>query len=115
MISIKNKKERIIMQNALLSTPFIGILWLILLFTLSFFFVHLYKLVRLGQKYQKEKRATNETSPTPKVNVSAPTPTIEKKEEKLPPPSQGEPIYYIVERKRTKKPKFSEPKRIQFK
>ena len=103
------------MHNNLLSTPFLGFLWLVFLFTLSFFFVHLYKLARLGQKYQKQQRALNE-NPPPKQSVTThPTTLTAEKKEQLPPPTQEEPIYYIVEKKQTKKPKFNQPKRIQFK
>ncbi len=103
------------MKNALLVSSFLGILWLVLLFAFSFFCVHLYKLAKLGQKYRKEKQAENKkTQNTPTSPTPAPAP-IKKDEKKLPEQKQGEPIYYIVERKRKKKPQFSEPKRIQFK
>lgn len=102
------------MKNALLVSSFLGILWLALLFVLSFFCVHLYKLAKLGQKYRKEKQAENKKMQNPTSTSPAPAP-IKKDEEKLSPKKQEEPIYYIVERKRKKKPQFSEPKRIQFK
>jgi hypothetical protein len=101
------------MKYALLTpTSLLGIFWLVLLFLCCFFLVHGAKLIRLGRKYQKQKheeRNANHAKPTPEPKLSA-------NEKKTPTPSnQGEPIYYIVERKHRKKPAYSEPKRIRFK
>lgn len=94
-------------MNALLTvSPFWGIFWLILLFILCFFGVHIARLARLGQRYRKsltkqekhEKKESGETPPQPKTL-----------------PNEREPIYYIVERKKRAKTNYSEPKEIRFK
>ncbi len=88
------------MENLLLSATF-GIFWLILLFALCFFAVHVLKLARLGQAYRKERD----------------TPKSEPDEKKALPPqkNEAEPVYYIVERKRRVKSNLGEPKQIKFK
>ena len=90
------------MQYALLSVAFHGILWLILLFLLSFALVHVIKLALIGWNAQKKKN-----EPPPKKQPPAPKPE---------PTSPPEPIYYIVE-KRQRRPKtnYGEPKQINFK
>ncbi len=77
-----------------------------MLFSLCFFAVHAFKLLRVGwAQYKKE------SSPPPAEKEE------EKKEEKA--PAKQEPIYYIVERKRRPKsaPRttYGEPKQITFK
>lgn len=69
---------------------FIGILYLFLTFLFCFILVHGVKLTILGIRYVKKPR----------------------EEEKKPVP-KPEPVYYIVEKKRTKKT-YSEPKEIEF-
>jgi hypothetical protein len=91
-------------MNSLLSVSALGFLWLSLLFLLCFSLVHLVRLAKFGRVYQKQQQ-TKKTEPPPKPP-----------ETKTPPkPQSGEPIYYIVERKRRAKTSFSEPKPIQFK
>jgi hypothetical protein len=85
----------------LLSVHAFGFLWLVVLFAVCFLAVHTFRLARLGRKYQKQRNHT------PPPNTA--------QEKKTPPQSEGEPIYYIVERKRRAKSSYSEPKRIHFK
>lgn len=94
-------------MNALLSTNLLGMAWLTLLFLLCFVLVHTVRLVRFGQKYCKTQNAKTAPAPTPVKENSA--------QEKTPPAPSGEPIYYIVERKKRPKSTYTEPKRIDFK
>jgi hypothetical protein len=71
----------------------IGFLYLMLLFIICFSVVHVLRLAILGFKSVKAKPKTNKVIP-------------EKKVEKEP-----EPVYYIVEKKRSKNT-YSKPKRI---
>lgn len=73
---------------------FIGILYLFLTFLLCFILVHLIKLAYLGILSVKKP-------PEPQKTEEKPTP-------------KAEPIYYIVEKKRSRK-SYSDPKEIQFK
>lgn len=73
---------------------FLGILYLFLTFFLCFILVHLIKLAYLGILSVKKPPA-----PPPKEEKPTPKP---------------EPVYYIVEKKRTKK-SYSKPKEIKFK
>lgn len=70
---------------------FIGILYLFLTFLFCFILVHVVKLALLGA-HSLKKPQKSEEKPAQKV----------------------EPVYYIVERKRTKK-SYSNPKEIEFK
>lgn len=70
---------------------FIGILYLFLTFAVCFILVHIIKLAYVGLISMKKK----------------PEPPKEK-------PVKTEPVYYIVEKKRTKKT-YSNPKEIEFK
>lgn len=72
---------------------FIGILYLFLTFLFCFILVVTIKLIYLGIISLK-KPAAQEEKPTP---------------------PKAEPVYYIVERKRSKKTTYSEPKKIEFK
>lgn len=72
---------------------FMGILYLFLTFLFCFILVHLIKLAYLGFTSTKK-------------------PVQEVKE--APPPKKSEPVYYIVEKKRSKKT-YSNPKEIEFK
>ena len=85
------------MDNAIL-----GIFGLLVLFILSFFAVHIIKLARIGYRAQNPP-----PPPVPKRE--------EVKKETLPKQSLGEPVYYIVERKRRTKSSYSAPKEIRFK
>ena len=77
---------------------FIGILYLFLTFLVCFILVHLIKLAYIGLKSTRKK-----PEPPPKAEKPAPKPA---------PP---EPVYYIVEKKRSRKSTYSEPKEIKFK
>ena len=77
-----------------------GVFCLLFLFIFSFISVHILKCAKIG--FFAHRKAN---TPPPK----------KEEKEKAPAPPQ-EPIYYIVERKRTKtKPKYGEPKEIRFK
>ena len=74
-----------------------GILFVILLFLFCFALTHFAKLALLGW-------TNNRPAPTPKEKEKAP---------EVKPP---EPVYYIVERKKTRaKSQYSTPKEIRFK
>ena len=90
--------------TALLASPILGAVWLIFLFLLCFFAVHFIRLAKLGQRWREEQTQKKEQKPAP-----------EKEEKQTPPNNTGEPIYYIVERKRRTKSSFGEPKQIRFK
>lgn len=77
---------------------FIGILYLFLTFIICFILVHVIKLAYIGLLITRKK-------PQP----------AQPKEEKPQPPPKPEPVYYIVEKKRSKKTSYSEPKEIKFK
>ena len=94
----------------LLSSPFLGVLWLVLLFLLCFFFVHFIRLAQFGQNWRKLNDRKNEEKAQNEEKNSS-----QENEKKTPPEPSGEPIYYIVERKRRTKSSFSEPKQIRFK
>ena len=70
---------------------FIGILYLFLTFLFCFILVHMVKLAFIGMRSLKKPQKAEE-KPAPKP----------------------EPVYYIVEKKRTKK-SYSNPKEIEFK
>ena len=74
----------------------------VFLFLFCFLLVHLFVLLKLGWKTQEQTK----TPPEPEKENKPPAP---KKEHK-------EPIYYIVERKRTRpKQNYGEPKEFRFK
>lgn len=77
---------------------FIGILYLFLTFVVCFILVHLIKLAYIGLLSTRKK--------------PQPPPQTEEKPKTLPKP---EPVYYIVEKKRSKKTTYSDPKEIKFK
>ncbi len=78
-----------------------GIFSLLFLFVLCFVCIHILKCAKIGFFHNKKP---TEPPPPPKEDAK-----------KAPTPPQ-EPIYYIVERKRMRaKPKYGEPKQIQFK
>lgn len=74
----------------------IGILYLFLTFVVCFILVHLIKLAYIGLLSTRKK-------PEP------------PKEKDTPSPPKPEPVYYIVEKKRSRKSSYSEPKEIKFK
>jgi flagellar basal body-associated protein FliL len=71
----------------------LGLVYLILLFLACFAFVHIIKLAAIGFMSLRRKPEVKE----------------EKKPEKTP-----KPVYYIVEKKRSKK-NYSQPREIEFK
>ena len=79
----------------------IGLLYLFLTFVVCFILVHIIKLAYIGFKSTRKK-------PEPPKEPPAPKP-------KPKPKAKPEPVYYIVEKKRSKKTTYSEPKEIQFK
>lgn len=79
---------------------FIGILYLFLTFAICFILVHLIKLAYIGLITLKKKPEP------PKTEKPAPKP--EKKPE-------SQPVYYIVEKKRSRKSTYSAPQEIEFK
>ena len=99
------KKPYTVLMNVLLSKSGLGVIWLAVLFVLCFALVHIARLVRFGRAYQKQQKQTQ----PPEEKTEKPT------EKKTPPQNAGEPVYYIVERKRRTKSSFGEPKRIDFK
>lgn len=87
---------------------FLGIFWILFLFTFCFFAVHFIKLAQIGGKQLK-------ASKTPPATKEEPPKKAEEKKQTPPSESEREPIYYIVERKRKSKSSFSAPKEIRFK
>lgn len=73
----------------------LGLLYLFLTFAICFILVHTIKLAYLGFKLSRKKCSPHK--------------------EKIEHPPAPEPIYYIVEKKRSKKSTYSEPKEIKFK
>ena len=109
-------------MNALLSVAKEGILWILVLFVLCFAAVHAGKLALLGwQAYRHNaapegsEREAAETQETKRSSEERSEKSSEEKPE--PTPTQApQPVYYLVEKKRVKqKPKYAEPKRIDFK
>ena len=89
--------------SLLLVSAGLGFVWLVLLFLFCFCGVHGIRIAKYGWTPRKQ----------PPAKPAQPTPPIEK--EKAPAPPQ-EPIYYIVEKKRTRqKNKYGEPKEFRFK
>ncbi len=92
-------------MNILLLSPqaALGGLCIFLLFLFCFFSVHLVKLAKRGL----------EASKLPEEKRSEPEKKVESEKKATPP----EPVYYIVERKKKKRPStsYSEPKKISFK
>lgn len=90
------------MENLLITRAGAGVIWALVLFIICFFAVHITRLANLGRQAQKRMQQDSPPKPT------------EEPEKKAPQPS-GEPIYYIVEKKRRAKTSFSPPKEIKFK
>ena len=94
------------LSNTLLSASWQGFGGILLLFALCFLGVHLTKLVVGDRQFPREKSAKTNSEPIEKAPET-------KKDDK---PSQSEPIYYIVEKKRRRsKPSYGEPKEFRFK
>ena len=74
----------------------LGLLYLFIIFIVCFAVVHIFKLAMVGLKSLKPK----------------PAPPKEEPKEKQ--PAKPEPVYYIVEKKRSKRT-YGEPKEISFK
>lgn len=79
---------------------FIGILYLFLTFVVCFILVHVIKLAYIGLISLKKKPE--------QTNTEKPAPPPERKQE-------PEPVYYIVEKKRSRKSTYSAPQEIEFK
>ena len=77
----------------------IGVLYLFLTFVVCFILVHLIKLAYIGFLSLKKKPEPPKAEPKPKPAVK-PAP---------------EPVYYIVEKKRSRKSTYSTPREIEFK
>lgn len=90
----------------LLTNTLIGGFYLILLFALCFCVVAGIKAVRIELK--KRRSAEKPKDPPPEAKNTSPSPSPPKPREKK--------VYYIVEKKRTKRPKeqLGKPKRIEF-
>lgn len=90
-------------MNDLLTNPFVGGFFLLILFVCCFFLVHVFLLIKIGWNYQTGDKTKKPTQENEKP--------AEKPEQKPP-----QPVYYIVERKK-KKPKnyYTEPKEFRFK
>ncbi len=105
-------KNLAFLDNLLTASPLLGILWLALLFVLCFLGIHVAKLARIGNKHLKnetqkpQEKSGEDTSSSPQKSATQTSST---------PLGAGEPVYYIVERKRRTKSSFSEPKQIKFK
>ena len=81
----------------------IGILYLAILFAACFVVVHVVKLAWIGLKSVRER---NDKNPEPE----------EKKPEKKSDEKESKPVYYIVEKKRSRsKASYSAPREIKFK
>ena len=98
-------KDCILSQNQLLTNSALGGIGLtVFLFLLCFLIVHFFVLAKIGWQTRQQ------TSPKSEPQTQKETPAPKEKER--------EPIYYIVERKRTRtRPKttYSEPKEFRFK
>ena len=89
------------MNTLLLSVAVKGVFYVVFLFAVCFFGVHLARLVGFG--WENKNRSTPQK----------PEPPPEKK---TPETTSREQVYYIVERKRRKpKTSYGEPKEIRFK
>ena len=98
-------------QSLLLVSTLWGFISIVLLFIFCFFCVHVIRLAKIGRKYQKQNAKPTPSPQTPPQE----NPLHEKPQEKLSAENSGEPIYYIVERKKRTKSSFGSPKRIHFK
>ena len=103
-------KGYFLLLNAYLPLSFLsvnaasGILLTIFLFLLCFLLVHILVLLKIGWNAQEKPN-----KPTQKAQEQEKKPPEPKKTDK-------EPIYYIVERKRTRpKQNYGEPKEFRFK
>lgn len=99
------------LYGALLSAFPSGAFWLLFLFFVCFFGIHIVRLAKIGWQYRK-----GAPNPAPKAEEKprpAPQPQAQAPQTPQAPP---EPVYYIVERKR-KRPRetYSTPREIRFK
>ena len=95
-------------------------MWILVLFVLCFAAVHAGKLALLGWQAYRHNAAPEgserETTETQKTTRSSEERSEKSSEEKPEPTPAPQPVYYLVEKKRVKqKPKYAEPKRIDFK
>lgn len=90
-------------------SPLLGGVGLLAVFFLCFFMVHVAMLAKRG--WQVSAKPTKTATPT-----TTQKPIESEKKAPVPATSAQEPIYYIVERKQTrKKSRYSEPKEFRFK
>ena len=111
------------MREMMLTSAPSGLLWLLVLLLASFIAVHAGRLALLGWRAVKgktEPQAAEKAENAEKEGEKAdgkPEKSAEKSDGK--PEKSAEapaPVYYLVEKKRVRqKPKYSEPKRIDFK
>lgn len=97
------------LYGALLSAFPSGAFWLLFLFFVCFFGIHIVRLAKIGWQYRK-----GAPKPAPKAEEKPrPAPQPQAPQTPQAPP---EPVYYIVERKR-KRPRetYSTPREIRFK
>lgn len=97
------------LYGALLSAFPGGAFWLLFLFFVCFFGIHIVRLAKIGWQYRK-----GAPKPAPKAEEKPrPAPQPQAPQTPQAPP---EPVYYIVERKR-KRPRetYSTPREIRFK
>ena len=95
-------------------------MWILVLFVLCFAAVHAGKLALLGWQAYRHNAAPEgserETTETQETTRSSEERSGKGSEEKSEPTQAPQPVYYLVEKKRVKqKPKYAEPKRIDFK
>ena len=90
-------------MHNLLSVYSAGVIALFILFMICFVLVHIAQLVNVGWNAQRKPQHKNIEADEPKEKPPAK------------PPTNQEPVYYIVERKRRAKSSYSEPKQIRFK
>jgi len=103
------------LSNLLISYAALGCWWLVLLFLVCFFGVHVTRLAKLGWEYQKQNAKPVQPPSPPEKTAPEKQENGEKKAPAQETTAQ-EPIYYIVERKqRRAKASYGEPKQIRFK
>lgn len=95
-------------------------MWILVLFVLCFTAVHAGKLALLGWQAYRHNAAPEgnerEAAETQETKRSSEERSEKSSEEKSEPTPEPQPVYYLVEKKRVKqKPKYAEPKRIDFK
>ncbi len=122
------------MREMMLTSAPSGLLWLLVLLLASFIAVHAGRLALLGWRAVKGKtepqaaekaenaekegeKADGKPEKSAEKSDGKPEKSAEKSDGKPEKPAEAPaPVYYLVEKKRVRqKPKYSEPKRIDFK